>query len=169
MKCQRNLFIIDDYVDPQKDAIYQILKNKKKDYLFLDAQPFCNNVFEPHYYRQVWLELCRSVSEQLDMDIAFCGALSPEMIENIENTRFFNVHWLTILSSEEKILARLKISKIKESTGAILRNEWVKANYKTLFPQVKLLDITEISDESVADTIDRWIVSHSSHNLQQQE
>ena len=103
------------------------------------------------------------------MDIAFCGALSPDMIENIENTHFFNVHWLTILSSEEKILARLEISKIKESTGAILRNEWVKANYKTLFPQVKLLDITEMADESVADTIDRWIVSHSSHNLQQQE
>ena len=166
---KRNLFIIDDYVDPQKDAIYRILKNKKEEYLFLDAQPYCNNVFEPHYYRQVWLELCRSVSEQLDIDIAFCGALSPEMIENIESTHFFNVHWLTIISSEEKILARLKISKIKESTGAILRNKWVKANYKTVFPQVKLLDITEMSDESVAYTIDRWIVSHSSHNLQQQE
>ena len=162
---KRNLFIIDDYVDPQKDAIYRILKNKKKEYLFLDAQPYCNNVFEPHYYRQMWLELCRSVSEQLDIDIAFCGALAPEMIENIENTRFFNVHWLTIISSEEKILARLEISKIKESTGAILRNEWVKANYKTLFPQVKLLDITEMSDELVAEEIDRWIVSHSNHNL----
>ena len=162
---KRNLFIIDDYVDPQKDAIYRILKNKKKEYLFLDAQPYCNNVFEPHYYRQAWLELCRSVSEQLDMDIAFCGALSPEMIENIESTHFFNVHWLTIISSEEKILARLKISKIKESTGAILRNKWVKANYQTVFPQVKLLDITELSDEMVAEEIDRWIVSHSSHNL----
>ena len=107
--------------------------------------------------------------DSINMDIAFCGALSPEMIENIESTHFFNVHWLTILSSEEKILARLEISKIKESTGAILRNEWVKANYKTVFPQVKLLDITEMSDELVADTIDRWIVSHSSHNLQQQE
>ena len=166
---KRNLFIIDDYVDPQKDAIYQTLKNKKKDYLFLNAQPFCNDVFEPRFYRQKLLELCRDVSEQLDMDIAFCGALSPEMIENIENTRFFNVHWLTILSSEEKILARLEISKIKENIGVSLRNKWVKANYKTVFPQVKLLDITEMSDESVADTIDRWIVSHSSHNLQQQE
>lgn len=166
---KRNLFIIDDYVEPQKDAIYQTLKNKKKDYLFLNAQPFCNDVFEPRFYRQKLLELCRDVSEQLDMDIAFCGALSPEMIENIENTRFFNVHWLTILSSEEKILARLEISKIKENIGVSLRNKWVKANYKTVFPQVKLLDITEMSDESVADTIDRWIVSHSSHNLQQQE
>ena len=166
---KRNLFIIDDYVDPQKDAIYQTLKNKKKDYLFLNAQPFCNDVFEPRFYRQKLLGLCRDVSEQLNMDIAICGALSPEMIEKMESYAFFNVHWLTILSSEEKILARLEISKIKESTGAILRNEWVKANYKTLFPQVKLLDITEMSDESVADTIDRWIVSHSSHNLQQQE
>ena len=166
---KRNFFIIDDYADPQKDAIYRMLKDKKKDYLFLDAQPFCTNVFEPHYYRRVWLELCRSVSEQLDMDIAFCGALSPDMIENIENTHFFTVHWLTIFSSDEKIIARLEISKIKESTGAILRNKWVKANYKTVFPQVKLLDITEMSDEFVADTIDRWIVSHSSHNLQKQE
>ena len=41
---KRNLFIIDDYVDPQKNAIYRILKSKKKDYLFLDGQPFCNNV-----------------------------------------------------------------------------------------------------------------------------
>ena len=166
---KRNLFIIDDYVDPQKDAIYQTLKNKKKDYLFLNTQPFCNDVFEPRFYRQKLLELCRDVSEQLNMDIAICGALTPDMIEKMEIYAFFNVHWLTILSSEEKILARLEISKIKESTGAILRNEWVKANYKTLFPQVKLLDITEMSDESVADTIDRWIVSHSSHNLQQQE
>jgi len=166
---KRNLFIIDDYVDPQKDAIYQTLKNKKKDYLFLNAQPFCNDVFEPRFYRQKLLELCRDVSEQLNMDIAICGALTPDMIEKMESYAFFNVHWLTILSSEEKILARLEISKDKESTGAILRNEWVKANYKTLFPQVKLLDITEMSDESVADTIDRWIVSHSSHNLQQQE
>ena len=162
---KRNLFIIDDYVKPQKDAIYQTLKNKKKDYLFLNAQPFCNDVFEPRLYRQKLLELCRDVSEQLNMDIAICGALSPDMIENIENTHFFNVHWLTILSSEEKILARLEISKIKESTGAILRNEWVKANYKTLFPQVKLLDITEMSDESVADTIDRWIVSLKGSNV----
>lgn len=166
---KRNLLIVDDYVDPQKDAIYQTLKNKKKDYLFLNAQPFCNDVFEPRFYRQELLGLCRDVSEQLNMDIAICGALSPGMIEKMESYAFFNVHWLTILSSEEKILARLEISKIKESTGAILRNEWVKANYKTLFPQVKLLDITEMSDESVADTIDRWIVSHSSHNLQQQE
>ena len=166
---KRNLFIIDDYVDPQKDAIYRILKNKKKEYLFLDAQPFCNDVFEPRFYRQKLLELCRDISEQLNMDIAICGALTPDMIEKMESYAFFNVHWLTILSSEEKILARLEISKIKESTGAILRNEWVKANYKTLFPQVKLLDITEMADESVADTIDRWIVSHSSHNLQQQE
>lgn len=166
---KRNLFIIDDYVDPQKDAIYQTLKNKKKDYLFLNARPFCNDVFEPRFYRQKLLGLCRDVSEQLNMDIAICGALSPDMIENIENTHFFNVHWLTILSSEEKILARLEISKIKESTGAILRNKWVKANYKTVFPQVKLLDITEMSDELVADTIDRWIVSHNSHNLQHQE
>ena len=169
MKSKRNLFIINDYVEPQKDAIYQTLKNKKKDYLFLNAQPFCSDVFEPRFYRQKLLELCRDVSEQLNMDIAICGALTPDMIEKMESYAFFNVHWLTILSSEEKILARLEISKIKESTGAILRNEWVKANYKTLFPQVKLLDITEMSDESVADTIDRWIVSHSSHNLQQQE
>ena len=169
MKKHRNIFIINDYVDPQKDAIYQTLKNKKKDYLFLNAQPFCNDVFEPRFYRQKLLELCRDVSEQLNMDIAICGALTPDMIEKMESYAFFNVHWLTILSSEEKILARLEISKIKESTGAILRNEWVKANYKTLFPQVKLLDITEMADESVADTIDRWIVSHSSHNLQQQE
>ena len=166
---KRNLFIIDDYVEPQKDAIYQTLKNKKKDYLFLNAQPFCNDVFEPRFYRQKLLELCRDISEQLNIDIAICGALTPDMIEKMESYAFFNVHWLTILSSEEKILARLEISKIKESTGAILRNEWVKENYKTLFPQVKLLDITEMSDESVADTIDRWIVSHSSHNLQQQE
>ena len=166
---KRNLFIIDDYVKPQKDAIYQTLKNKKKDYLFLNAQPFCNDVFEPRFYRQKLLELCRDVSEQLNMDIAICGALTPDMIEKMESYAFFNVHWLTILSSEEKILARLEISKIKESTGAILRNKWVKANYKTVFPQVKLLDITEMSDESVADTIDRWIVSHSSHNLQQKE
>ena len=165
MKSKRNLFIINDYVEPQKDAIYQTLKNKKKDYLFLNAQPFCNDVFEPRFYRQKLLELCRDVSEQLNMDIAICGALAPDMIEKMESYAFFNVHWLTILSSEEKILARLEISKIKESTGAILRNEWVKANYKTLFPQVKLLDITEMADESVADTIDRWIVSHSSHNL----
>ena len=109
---KRNLFIIDDYVKPQKDAIYQTLKNKKKDYLFLNAQPFCNDVFEPRFYRQKLLGLCRDVSEQLNMDIAICGALSP---------------------------------------------------------QVKLLDITEMSDELVADTIDRWIVSHSSHNLQHQE
>jgi len=163
MKNKRNLFIIDDYVDPQKDTIYRILKNKKKDYLFLDGQPFCNNVFEPRYYRQVWLELCRSVSEQLDMEIAFCGALSPETIESMGNTDFFNIHWLTIISSEEKILARLEISKIKESTGAILRNKWAKANYKAVFPQVKLLDITEISDELAAEAIDSWIVSHSSH------
>ena len=93
------------------------------------------------------------------MDIAICGALTPDMIEKMEIYAFFNVHWLTILSSEEKILARLEISKIKESTGAILRNEWVKVNYKTLFPQVKLLDITEMSDELVAETIDSWIVS----------
>ena len=167
---KRNLFIIDDYVDPQKDAIYRILKNKKKEYLFLDAQPYCNNVFEPHYYRQVWLELCRSVSEQLDMDIAFCGALSPDAIESIENTHFFNLHWLTILSSEEKISKRREMSKLQESTDIILRrNEWKRANYKTLFPQVKLLDITEMSDELVTETIDRWIVSHSSHHLQQQE
>ena len=167
---KRNLFIIDDYVDPQKDAIYRILKDKKKDYLFLDGQPFCNNVFEPSYYRRVWLELCRSVSEQLDMDIAFCGALSPEMIENIESTHFFNVHWLTILCSEEKISKRRETSKLQESTDIIFRRkEWERVHYKTLFPQVKLLDITEMSDESVADTIDRWIVSHSGHNLQHQE
>ncbi len=166
---KRNLFIIDDYVNPQKNAIYRILKNKKKDYLFLDGQPFCNNVFEPHYYRQVWLELCRCVSEQLDMDIAFCGALTPDMIESIETTDFFNVHWLTILSSEEKILERLETSQIKENTGTILRNKWITDNYKTLFPKVKLLDITDMSDELAAETIDGWIVSHSSHNSQQQE
>ena len=170
MKIKRNLFIIDDYVDPQKDEIYRILKNKKKGYLFLDGQPFCNNVFELRYYREAWLELCKSVSEQLDMDIAFCGALSPDAIESIENTHFFNLHWLTILSGEEKISKRREMSKLQESTDIILvRNEWMRANYKTLFPQVKLLDITEMADESVADTIDRWIVSHTSHNLQQQE
>ena len=158
MKSQRNLFIIDDYVDPQKDTIYRILKNKKKDYLFLDGRPFCNNVFEPRYYREVWLEVCRTVSEQLDIDIAFCGALAPDMIESIETTDFFNIHWLTILSSEEKILERLETSQIKESTGTILRNKWITENYKTLFPQVKLLDITDMSDELVAETIDSWIV-----------
>lgn len=166
---KRNLFIIDDYADPQKDGIYKILKSKKKDYLFLDGQPFCNNVFEPRYYRSVWLELCRSVSEQLDMDIAFCGAVAPDMIKSIEDTIFLNIHWLTIISSEEKILERLEISKIKESTGAILRNKWVKANYKTVFPQVKLLDITEMSDELAAEAIDNWIVSHSGQNLNQGE
>lgn len=164
MESKRSLFVIDDYVDPQKNAIYQILKNKKKDYLFLDGQPFCNNVFEPRYFRQVWLELCGSVSEQLDMDIAFCGALAPDMIESIENTCFFNVHWLTILcSDEEKVLERHETSRLQESTAIILRrNKWETDNYKTLFPQVKLLDITEMSDESVAEAIDRWIVSHSS-------
>ena len=30
MKKHRNIFIINDYVDPQKDAIYRILKNKKQ-------------------------------------------------------------------------------------------------------------------------------------------
>ena len=162
---KRNLFIINDYVDPQKDAIYRMLKNKKKDYLFLDGQPFCTNVFEPHYYRQVWLELCRSVCEQLDMDIAFCGALAPDAIESIEDTHFFNVHWLTILCSDgERFLERYETSRLQECTAMILRrNDWMTANYRTLFPQVKLLDITEMSDELAAEAIDRWIVSHSSH------
>ena len=104
--------------------------------------------------------MCRSVSEQLDIDIAFCGALSPDAIESIENTHFFNVHWLTILSSEEKISNRREMSKLQESTDIILRrNEWMTATYKTLFPQVQLLDITEMSDELVAEAIDRWIIS----------
>ena len=103
------------------------------------------------------------------MDIAFCGALTPDMIESIETTDFFNVHWLTILSSEEKILERLETSQIKENTGTILRNKWITDNYKTLFPKVKLLDITDMSDELATETIDSWIVSHSSHNSQQQE
>ena len=49
--------------------------------------------------------------------------------------------------------------------------KWIiTKRHKTGVPfQVKLLDITEMSDEFVADTIDRWIVSHSSHNLQKQE
>lgn len=161
MKKQKNLFIIDDYVDPEKDAIYRILKNKKKDYLFLNGQPFCNNVFEPCYYRKVWLELCRSVSEQFDIDIAFCGALAPDMIESAETTNFFNIHWLTILSNEEKILERLEASQMKKNTGTICRNKWMKANYKTLFPQVKLLDITEMSDELVVDVIHDWILRNS--------
>jgi hypothetical protein len=98
------------------------------------------------------------------MDIAFCGALAPDMIQSIQCTDFFDAHWLTILSSEEKISQRREISKLQESTAAIFkRNEWKAINYKSLFPQVKLLDITEMSDETVAGTIDSWIVSHSSH------
>ncbi len=156
--------IINDYADPQKDAIYRILKNKQKDYLFLDAQPFCNNVFEPRYYRQVWLELCRSVSEQLDMDIAFCGALAPDMIQSMGVTDFFNVYWLTILCGDEKrVSERHETSQLQESMDIILiRNKWMADNYPTSFPQVKLLDITGMSDEAVAETIDDWIVEKSS-------
>lgn len=168
MKSKRNLFIINDYVEPQKDAIYQTLKNKKKDYLFLNAQPFCNDVFEPRFYRQKLLELCRDVSEQLNMDIAICGALAPDMIEKMESYAFFNVHWLTILcDDEERISERHKTSRLQEPVEITLkRDKWQMDNYKTLFPQVKLLDIKGMSDRSVAGAIDRWIVSHSSHNLQ---
>ena len=165
MERKRNLFIIDDYVNPQKDAIYQTLNNIKKDYLFLDAQPFCNTVFETSYYRQVWLKLCKEVSEQLNIDIAICGALAPDMIDKMENYIFFNVHWLTILCvDEEKVAERHKTSCLQEPIDITLRrNKWKMNNYKTLFPEVKLFDINGMSDEAVAEAIDRWIMSHLNH------
>ena len=95
------------------------------------------------------------------MDIAICGALVPDMIEKMESYAFFNVHWLTILcDDEERASERHKTSRLQEPVEIILkRNKWKMDNYKTLFPQVKLLNIKGMSDRSVAGAIDGWIVS----------
>ncbi|MBQ7923404.1 MAG: helix-turn-helix transcriptional regulator [Clostridia bacterium] len=159
-KQRRKLFIIDDFADPEMDGIYRILNQKEKPYLFLNGQPFCNNILDPGYYRKVWLEQCRSISVQHGTDIVFCGSLAPEAIKNPENTGFSEIHWLTIVSSEEKALERCRSSKIKETQGVVGKTNWNKQNYPSQYPEVKLLDITDLSDESAAEAINEWVTEH---------
>ena len=160
MKNKKDLFIIVDYTNPEKDKVYEILKNKKKKYLFLDGEPFCNNVFETFYYRKVWLKLCKNISDQLNMDIAFCGGLAPDTIKSIGNAGFSEIHWIHIVSSEKQLLKRCEISKIAEEMSVVInRNNWDKQNYPILYPQVKLLDVTDMSDELIAEAIHNWILT----------
>lgn len=160
-KSKRNLYIILDFVDPEKDEIYIKLRSKKKEYLFLNGQPFCNNPLELRYYREVWLELCKNVSDQLDMDIVFCGELEPIVIESLGNPGFSSIKWLAIVSEEEKVLKRCERSNCTEKNGILLRNNWIKENFKTEYSQVEVLDISEFSDEAVVDAIHTWILENS--------
>jgi hypothetical protein len=65
-----------------KSGIYSALLSKEKNYIVLNGKPFCNVVSGPSYYRNVWLEICKSIFIQTNKSIVLFGSLLGNPINN---------------------------------------------------------------------------------------
>ena len=149
--------IIDDFFEPMKSGIYSALLSKEKNYIVLNGKPFCNVVSGPSYYRNVWLEICKSIFIQTNKSIVLFGSLSQEVILENSEEIIADVQWIHIVSSDEKVIARCKETGLKNTEIALQWNQFQKDNITKHGQCETLLDITDISNEKVAEIIDRKV------------
>jgi len=163
------LFVITGASGAGKSSACLALAAKTKDFVVLDSDILWRDEFnQPNTdyrnYREMWLRLCKNVS-QAGKPVVLCGASLPDQFEQCIERRYFSViHYLALVCSDEALESRLRMrpawrnSSDEEyiKTHAAF-NRWLKENASSTQPPISLLDTSEITVNESVERVEAWL------------
>ncbi len=116
-------------------------------------------------FHETWLRMCKNIS-QSGRPVALFGAGIgvPNNIEPRVERRYFSaVHYLALVCDDRALAERLQRRPQWRGSGAAAYieehqrfNQWFKS-YSSAQPPIRLLDTTDLDEESTADQVELWI------------
>lgn len=114
---------------------------------------------------EVWLRLCKSISQSGRPVVLFGAGAIPENVEPCQERRYFSaVHYLALVCDDDDLAQRLRRRPAwrKSSSQAYIEehvkfNQWFKANAGQTSPAIELLDTSSISVAESARQVALWI------------
>ena len=163
------LIIISDPV--WDDGIYSeyvySMNVNNQEFIYIDGNTFNNELLEPIYYREKWLEMCHDLSNQAKCTVVFNITSDGSVYRVLNNIGLFDsVHYISVVSDDGTLKTRLKKAKA-ESKGC-----WESAFLKTQFwkrrtttnPFEHTIDISGLDWDGAAKKIYQLIIDLSEHH-----
>lgn len=112
-----------------------------------------------------WLRVCKNISQSGRPVVLFgAGVGVPDNIEpRVERRYFASVHYLALVCDDQALAERLRRRPKWRGSGepAYIEehqrfNQWFKS-YGSAQPPIRLLDTTDIDEETTANQVELWI------------
>lgn len=106
---------------------------------------------KPDYlqYKNLCLRVCKNIS-QAGKSVIICGGTVPGQYEKCTESRYFSsINYIALVCDSKVLKKRLLSRPIDRSCGdeafinsQIKFNEWLKGDFKKMYPKVKIVDTT---------------------------
>ena len=149
----------------KSSACAELYKNET-DYVVLESDILWFDFFntpQDNYrlYREVWLRLCKNIS-QAGKPVVLCGCCSPDQMECcIERRYFTTLYYLACVCEEDVLEQRMREGRgIREESqikSSLAYNRWFIEHGAEQLPPITLLDTTSLTPAQAAVKIDHWV------------
>ncbi|HEY6805373.1 MAG TPA: AAA family ATPase [Pyrinomonadaceae bacterium] len=117
-------------------------------------------------YREMWLRVCKNIS-QAGKPVILCGTALPDQFESCIERRYFSeIYYLALVCDDEVLAENLKnrpswrrSSTEQRINEQITFNRWLKQNAQHTKPAMSLLDTTKLTVEETVTGVLDWVNS----------
>lgn len=153
-----------------KSTVCHILPGRMTRVVILDSDILWRSEFNsPEYnspdFIDTWLRMCKNISQSGRPVVLFgAGVGEPDNIEpRVERRYFAAVHYLALVCNDQVLAERLRRRPRWRGSYAPTYveehqrfNQWFKA-YSSAQPPIRLLDTTDLDEETTANQVELWI------------
>jgi 2-phosphoglycerate kinase len=163
------LFVITGASGVGKSSTCLALAAKTKDFVVIDSDILWRSEFDQpdtdyRNYREMWLRVCKNIS-QAGKPVILCGASLPEQFEECIERRYFSViHYLAMVCSDEALESRLRSRPAWRNSSEeeyikthLAFNRWLKENASITQPPMSLRDTSEITVDESVERVEEWL------------
>jgi 2-phosphoglycerate kinase len=163
------LFVITGASGVGKSSTCLALAAKTKDFVVIDSDILWRSEFDQpdtdyRNYREMWLRVCKNIS-QAGKPVILCGASLPEQFEECIERRYFSeIHYLAVVCSDEALESRLRSRPAWRNSSDeeyikthLAFNRWLKENASSTQPPMSLLDTSEITVDESVERVEEWL------------
>jgi len=162
------LFIVTGASGTGKSSICLELSKHFKKVIFMESdilwKPEFNLPNKTKEYREMWLRVCKNIS-QGGKPVVLCGSVKPEELEEcIERRYFSNIHYLALVCEDSVISKRLYKRAIwrkplsdKFINTQVAYNQWFKNKAPYTNPAMETLNTSNISLQETLLKVEQWV------------
>lgn len=167
---QHPLLIVSGASGAGKSTVCQSLIGRLTQVVILDSDILWRSEFNSPEdnsaaFFDTWLRMCKNISQSGRPVVLFgAGVGVPSNIESRVERRYFSaVHYLALVCDDQALAERLQRRPKWRGSGepAYIEehqrfNQWFKA-YGSAQPPMRLLDTTDLDEETTANQVELWI------------
>ena len=163
------LFVLTGASGVGKTAACLSLVSRAKDFVVMESDILWRDEFNQpatNYldYREMWLRVCKNIS-QAGRPVILCGVALPEQFEECVERRYFSdIHYLALVCTDEVLASRLRSRPPWRGTAGdeqlkkqIAFNRWLKDHAQSTEPPMALLDTSEITVAESVEGVMGWV------------